>query len=81
MFPLYTYVSTFLLDRLHPMVDINNKEPCRRLIISRMELENFKSYAGVQHIGPFHKVYACTSASPQVRWGFLSFSSVVFHKN
>jgi hypothetical protein len=28
----------------------------KRLIITHMTLENFKSYAGVQHIGPFHKV-------------------------
>ena len=28
----------------------------RRLIITDMVLENFKSYAGVQHVGPFHKV-------------------------
>jgi len=27
-----------------------------RLIITHMTLENFKSYAGVQQIGPFHKV-------------------------
>lgn len=27
-----------------------------RLVISRMVLENFKSYAGAQHVGPFHKV-------------------------
>lgn len=27
-----------------------------RLIISHMVLENFKSYAGVQRVGPFHKV-------------------------
>ena len=27
-----------------------------RLVITHMELENFKSYAGVQRIGPFHKV-------------------------
>lgn len=30
-----------------------------RLVIQRLELENFKSYAGVQHIGPFHKVGSC----------------------
>jgi hypothetical protein len=30
--------------------------PAKRLIITHMTLENFKSYAGVQHIGPFHKV-------------------------
>jgi structural maintenance of chromosome 4 len=29
-----------------------------RLMISRMELENFKSYAGVQVIGPFHKCFS-----------------------
>lgn len=28
----------------------------KRLIITEMVLENFKSYAGVQRIGPFHKV-------------------------
>jgi structural maintenance of chromosome 4 len=27
-----------------------------RLFIKKMVLENFKSYAGQQHIGPFHKV-------------------------
>lgn len=30
--------------------------PKHRMIITRMELENFKSYAGLQSIGPFHKV-------------------------
>ena len=30
----------------------------RRLIITHMELENFKSYAGVQEIGPFHKRFS-----------------------
>ena len=33
---------------------IPNEKP--RLVIQRLQLENFKSYAGVQHIGPFHKV-------------------------
>lgn len=28
----------------------------RRLIIKKMVLENFKSYAGIVEIGPFHKV-------------------------
>ncbi len=27
-------------------------------MISRMELENFKSYAGLQAIGPFHKCFS-----------------------
>jgi hypothetical protein len=30
--------------------------PQRRLIIKEMVLENFKSYAGEQRVGPFHKV-------------------------
>lgn len=29
----------------------------RRLMITHMVLENFKSYAGVQTVGPFHKVH------------------------
>lgn len=29
--------------------------PGRRLMIREMVLENFKSYAGVQRVGPFHK--------------------------
>ena len=28
----------------------------RRLMITEMVLENFKSYAGEQRVGPFHKV-------------------------
>ena len=28
----------------------------RRLVIREMELNNFKSYAGLQKVGPFHKV-------------------------
>lgn len=30
--------------------------PVRRLVIREMILENFKSYAGAQRVGPFHKV-------------------------
>ena len=29
--------------------------PTRRLMIREMVLENFKSYAGPQFVGPFHK--------------------------
>ena len=32
--------------------------PKPRLAIKKMVLENFKSYAGAQHVGPFHKVRA-----------------------
>ena len=32
-----------------------------RLVITHLELENFKSYAGVQRIGPFHKARARSS--------------------
>jgi structural maintenance of chromosome 4 len=40
------------------MTQANEGRHVRRLIIKRMELENFKSYAGVQHIGPFHKFFS-----------------------
>lgn len=30
--------------------------PAARLMISKMVLKNFKSYAGIREIGPFHKV-------------------------
>jgi structural maintenance of chromosome 4 len=32
--------------------------PTTRLMITKMVLENFKSYAGVQEIGPFHKRFS-----------------------
>ena len=35
-----------------------------RLVIKEMVLENFKSYAGEQRVGPFHKVDAGHSAVP-----------------
>lgn len=35
-----------------------NPESSDRLIITKMVLENFKSYAGVQEIGPFHKRFS-----------------------
>ena len=39
----------------------------RRLIITSMTLENFKSYAGAQHIGPFHKARRRSPAGAAVR--------------
>ncbi|WFD00529.1 Structural maintenance of chromosomes protein 4 [Malassezia yamatoensis] len=33
-------------------------EPQRRLVIHKLVLENFKSYAGRQEIGPFHKSFS-----------------------
>jgi hypothetical protein len=36
--------------------DEGTKAPKPRLAIKKMVLENFKSYAGAQHVGPFHKV-------------------------
>lgn len=38
--------------------EATNEEPKKqaRLFITEMIMENFKSYAGVQHVGPFHKV-------------------------
>lgn len=35
----------------------NTQEPKPRLIIQQIVMENFKSYAGRQVIGPFHKVH------------------------
>mmetsp|Transcript_10732 Transcript_10732/g.16870 ORF Transcript_10732/g.16870 Transcript_10732/m.16870 type:complete len:142 (-) Transcript_10732:3651-4076(-) len=32
--------------------------PPPRLMITKMTLENFKSYAGVKEIGPFHKCFS-----------------------
>jgi hypothetical protein len=37
--------------------------PTKRLIITRMVLENFKSYAGVQNIGPFHHSFSSVVGS------------------
>ncbi|KAL0219949.1 hypothetical protein P9112_005602 [Eukaryota sp. TZLM1-RC] len=36
----------------------NTMESPPRLVVSKMVLENFKSYAGVQQIGPFHKSFS-----------------------
>jgi len=38
------------------------KEKGQRLMLTKMVLENFKSYYGVHEIGPFHHV--CTIAAP-----------------
>ncbi len=40
--------------------------PTKRLIIHKMVLINFKSYAGRQEIGPFHKVSMQTCPSLSV---------------
>ena len=42
-----------------------------RLIITHMTLENFKSYAGVQQIGPFHKVTSRPQQRGRLRSGRL----------
>jgi len=41
--------------------------PKKRLVIKKMVLENFKSYAGAQHVGPFHKVRSSAFALPALR--------------
>ena len=33
-----------------------------RLMIPKIVCENFKSYAGIRELGPFHKVCVCTCA-------------------
>jgi len=46
-----------LSSQLPPSTQIFNAES-RRLIITKLVLENFKSYAGVREIGPFHKRFS-----------------------
>ena len=40
------------------MAETGGASSNQRLIITHMTLENFKSYAGVQQIGPFHKRFS-----------------------
>ena len=42
----------------NPSVHSAGKGSTTRLMITKMVLENFKSYAGVQEIGPFHKRFS-----------------------
>ena len=35
---------------------VNENERTERLMILKIVNENFKSYAGIQELGPFHKV-------------------------
>ena len=52
--------------------------PKARLVIHKLVLVNFKSYAGRQEIGPFHKVSACPLHDPPYVNDFLqSFSAIV----
>lgn len=39
-----------------PKPEFSGEQTGRRLIITKIENINFKSYAGVQVLGPFHKV-------------------------
>ena len=41
-----------------PDADEEGAVPQSRLMITKMVLENFKSYAGEQDIGPFHKRFS-----------------------
>ncbi len=47
------------------------KGPAKRLVISNIVLVNFKSYAGRQEIGPFHKVHAFPSLSQYTLTSFI----------
>jgi hypothetical protein len=53
-------VCSTAAERTHTMADSmdvdQGHQPNKRLMIREMVLENFKSYAGAQHVGPFHKV-------------------------
>ncbi len=48
-------------------------EPEPRLMISKIVCENFKSYAGVKELGPFHKVTSRLLACGKARnhWGWV----------
>ena len=37
---------------------MGDAQPSSRLMITKMVLENFKSYGGVREIGPFHKRFS-----------------------
>ena len=43
---------------LHKMTDFSPDLQPKRLMITHMVLENFKSYAGAQEVGPFHKRFS-----------------------
>ncbi len=40
------------------LADVAPTQANARLMITKMVLENFKSYAGVKEIGPFHKCFS-----------------------
>jgi hypothetical protein len=52
--------------------------PSTRLIIKEMVLENFKSYAGTQLIGPFHKVRLRSTFLTASFFGFFLTASFFF---
>lgn len=49
-------------------MDVDQDQPKKRLMIRQMVLENFKSYAGAQHVGPFHKVCNLAGFSLCLPW-------------
>ncbi|KAG9399497.1 Structural maintenance of chromosomes protein 4 [Aphanomyces cochlioides] len=54
-------VSPTLPDPAIPSTPVQAPPPAKdvpRLMISKLEVENFKSYAGVREIGPFHKCFS-----------------------
>jgi hypothetical protein len=58
------------LESLNVEKEIGEKEKNRdmRLIIERIELENFKSYAGVRKIGPLHHVIILIIFRVSMQW-------------
>jgi len=45
-------------EEMEDAPEANEEKPSQRLMITKMELENFKSYGGVKEIGPFHKCFS-----------------------
>lgn len=59
----------------------DSPEPSKpRLVITKMVLNNFKSYAGRQVIGPFHKVHPCSSLFISIFYFFLGLRECTFWK-
>ncbi len=50
--------SNAVVAETHDGKDASTSKAPSRLIITKMVLENFKSYAGVKEIGPFHKCFS-----------------------
>ncbi|CEG49917.1 structural maintenance of chromosomes protein [Plasmopara halstedii] len=56
--PVATPTATLLTGASSTLSTPVKSVPVKRLMITKMQLENFKSYAGKVEIGPFHKCFS-----------------------